>query len=1055
MKKTLSFIMALIFATSSIACAATGTQPQARSVTYDTTEFPDPSATNVQAALDYLATHGGGGSGSVNWGDINGILANQVDLQTALNTKISGVNWGQINGTLSNQTDLNTALTGKVPTTRTVNGHALSADVTVTKSDVGLSNVANVDTSNASNISSGTLPNARLSAIPNTSINWASLVNNIQTGGINWQSVKNSEIQSAGINWASLVRVIQSGGVNWQSLVNGEIQTGGVNWASLNQALQATGINWASVRNAQIQSNGINWASLTQSVQSSGINWTSVFQAIQTGSVNWASVKNSEIQNAGINWTNVNGLGSINEGGLGLSDVTTNNASTSKHGFSPKLPNDSSLFYNGIGTFTAPPGSGTINGSTPGYYAQYSGTTTISGIAKIPNTGVNWTSVANGEIQANGVNWTSLNKSIQNYGVNWSSLNQDIQSAGVNWASLNRAIQRGGINWTSLNQDIQGSGINWTSLVASIQASGINWASLVANIQSAGVNWVSLNQAIQSSGINWTSLVQAIQTGGINWASVKNSEILGAGVNWTSVGNVATGGTFTTNGFNSVGNVAGGIKLFELPSNGTDYLLIYAPDSIAAPVSWKWPGADSSGCLQSNGAGILSFGSCGTGGGGGVNSGTQYQLTYYATSGSTVSGNANIFTDASNNLTVGGALTTGGTGQSTLGYGLILNNSGATTINGGDFSFKNSSGTTIFNLGATSGNMTIPVTGTNQCLQVNSSGVVTGTGSVCGGSGSTPGGSTGDIQTNNGSGGFAGLPSLNSANVNWQNINGLAPINNGGINWQDVNLGGSIGTGAANWSSINSIAKVNTGAINWPSVINSVIQTAGVNWASVKNSEIQRAGVNWASLNADIKTTGVNWPSVNGGGTINAGAFTSTTGSGNQIVLATSPTIATPIFSGNVGIGSTTPTQLGGGTELDVVNNSSSAPSGIVISSSTGSPALVIAGDTTIKTPFMNISNNHSGSNVQVGGFIADRSPSPLLSGDSQNDIVLFTLSGVGNTLRFGTESVVRLSINSSGHILITGAAAHASTQRCIDASGFEGWCSGGLAAVCGTCTAF
>lgn len=43
-----------------------------------------------------------------------------------------GGTWGSIVGTLSSQSDLNTALSGKVPTTTTVNGHALSSNVTVT-----------------------------------------------------------------------------------------------------------------------------------------------------------------------------------------------------------------------------------------------------------------------------------------------------------------------------------------------------------------------------------------------------------------------------------------------------------------------------------------------------------------------------------------------------------------------------------------------------------------------------------------------------------------------------------------------------------------------------------------------------------------------------------------------------------------------------------------------------------------------------------------------------------------------------------------------------------
>ena len=51
--------------------------------------------------------------------------------------------WGNISGTLSNQSDLNTALGNKVSTSTTVNGHALSSNVTVSASDVGLGSVEN------------------------------------------------------------------------------------------------------------------------------------------------------------------------------------------------------------------------------------------------------------------------------------------------------------------------------------------------------------------------------------------------------------------------------------------------------------------------------------------------------------------------------------------------------------------------------------------------------------------------------------------------------------------------------------------------------------------------------------------------------------------------------------------------------------------------------------------------------------------------------------------------------------------------------------------------
>jgi hypothetical protein len=51
------------------------------------------------------------------------------------------------------------------------------------------------------------------------------------------------------------------------------------------------------------------------------------------------------------------------EGNIGLTDITTNNSSISRHGFAPKLPNDVTKYYDGTGAFSVPPGSGGGGGS--------------------------------------------------------------------------------------------------------------------------------------------------------------------------------------------------------------------------------------------------------------------------------------------------------------------------------------------------------------------------------------------------------------------------------------------------------------------------------------------------------------------------------------------------------------------------------------------------------------------------------------------------------------------------------------------------------------------
>ncbi len=78
--------------------------------------------------------------------------------------------------------------------------------------------------------------------------------------------------------------------------------------------------------------------------------------------------------------TNVTGLP---EGGLSLTNITTNDVSTSKHGFIPILPNDATKFINGLGAWTVPSGGGSGGG-----WLGYSGAgLTVSGTQFFPITG--------------------------------------------------------------------------------------------------------------------------------------------------------------------------------------------------------------------------------------------------------------------------------------------------------------------------------------------------------------------------------------------------------------------------------------------------------------------------------------------------------------------------------------------------------------------------------------------------------------------------------------------------------------------------------------------
>ena len=89
----------------------------------------------LQAALDYLESLGGGGGGAATWGTITGTLSSQADLQTALNGKANTSHTHAI----SDVTGLTTALAA-VPVTGvatvTVPNNSLEWSQTVTATGV-------------------------------------------------------------------------------------------------------------------------------------------------------------------------------------------------------------------------------------------------------------------------------------------------------------------------------------------------------------------------------------------------------------------------------------------------------------------------------------------------------------------------------------------------------------------------------------------------------------------------------------------------------------------------------------------------------------------------------------------------------------------------------------------------------------------------------------------------------------------------------------------------------------------------------------------------------
>lgn len=143
-----------------------------------------------------------------------------------------GASWGSITGSLPAQNDLWNTLAGKVPVTTTVNNHALSANVTVTASDVGLGNVTN-DAQIAKAIvdAKGDIITATAADTPTR----------LASSGVNNQVLTVDTSTATGLKWAT-----PSGGGESESVV---VLTGTVANSTVNLA-NATGIAFTADANS-------------------------------------------------------------------------------------------------------------------------------------------------------------------------------------------------------------------------------------------------------------------------------------------------------------------------------------------------------------------------------------------------------------------------------------------------------------------------------------------------------------------------------------------------------------------------------------------------------------------------------------------------------------------------------------------------------------------------------------------------------------------------------------------------------------------------------------
>jgi hypothetical protein len=358
----------------------------------NTSDANKPVSTATQTALNLKVTANGAVTGATKTKltyDAKGLVTAGTDATTADIADSADKRYvtDAQRTVIQNTSGTNTGdqdLSGLVPTTRTVNGHALSANVTVTPGDLNLVIGIDVEAFDADLLAiAGLTPS-------NDDV--------LQRKAGAWTNRTPAQLKT---DLALVKTDVGLGNVDNTRDADKPVST--ATQTALDAKVTANGaITGATKTKLTYDAKGLitAGADATTADVADSSDKRYVTDAQRTVIQNTSGTNSGDQDLSGLAPTTrtVNGHAlsanvTVSEADLSFTDITTNDVSTTKHGFVPKAPNDATKYLDGTGNFTVPAGGGgggggsgaAIFGDGSDGSLVYDGSTTILGMAPSAN----------------------------------------------------------------------------------------------------------------------------------------------------------------------------------------------------------------------------------------------------------------------------------------------------------------------------------------------------------------------------------------------------------------------------------------------------------------------------------------------------------------------------------------------------------------------------------------------------------------------------------------------------------------------------------------------